>query len=180
MRLFVGLALPSAILESLERLCSGIPGARWVAPRNMHITLRFIGNASGGQAEDINTALAAIEAPAFDLNLDGIGSFGTGRRVRSVWAGVAACEPLSHVQGKVESAVVRAGFEPEGRKFKPHVTLGRLKNGDPRRVGTYMEMNNAFLAGPFAVDRLVLFESHLGREGAEYEVISEYMLYSGA
>ena len=176
MRLFVGLPLPETIRDRLAMLGGGVPGARWVAPEAMHITLRFIGEVDPGQAEDIDAALADIDAPGFSLMLSGVGHFGSGRKIHSLWAGVEAADALRHLQAKAESAVVRAGFPPEGRKFMPHVTLARLKGAAPPRVGAFIQANNAFLAGPVEVVSFTLFRSHLGHEGARYEALESYPL----
>lgn len=176
MRLFIAIALPDPVREALSGLRSGLPGARWVEPEAMHLTLRFIGEVDETEAEDIDAALAAITAPAFDLAISGIGSFQSRRRVRSIWVGLQRSEPLARLQGKVESAVVRAGFEPEGRKFKPHVTLARLKNTPVGRVGAYMETHDTLAMAPFPVTAFTLMRSYLNRDGPHYEVLAEYLL----
>ncbi|MDP7241246.1 MAG: RNA 2',3'-cyclic phosphodiesterase [Rhodospirillales bacterium] len=174
MRLFIAISLPEPVRDALSELRSGLPGARWVEPEAMHLTLRFLGELDADQAEDIDAALTAIRAPAFDLDISGIGSFQSRRRVRSLWAGVRRSEPLAHVQGKVESAVVRAGLEPESRKFKPHITLARLKKTPLGHVGAYMETHDTFAVAPFSVAAFTLMRSHLNRDGPHYEVLAEY------
>ncbi len=175
-RLFVGVPLPAEVRESLESLCSGVPGARWVDTDTIHITLRFIGEVDSIQAEDIDAALGDVRGPAFRLALRGVGCFDSRRKVRAVWAGVARSDGLMHLRDKVESAIVRAGFEPERRKFKPHVTLARLKATPSARVGPYLETHNTFAAGPFPVDRFDLLRSHLSHTGARYQTIADYPL----
>ncbi len=176
MRLFVGLTLPSPIRQSLEALGSGLPGARWVDPSNLHMTLRFIGEVDGPAAEDLNAELVSVRAPGFDLAFDGLGSFGSGHKVRAVWVAAVPSPALLHLHDKIESAVVRAGFEPEHRKFTPHVTLARLKKGSPRRVGEYLEARGGFSTAPFPVAALTLFRSHLSQAGAQYEEVASYPL----
>ena len=176
MRLFVGVPLPAEVRESLGNLCSGVPGARWVDTGNMHVSLRFIGEVDSTQAEDIDAALGDVRQPAFELALGGVGCFASGRKVRAVWAGVAKSDGLAHLRDKVESAIVRAGFEPERRKFKPHVTLARFRNTASARVGPYLETHNAFAAGPFPVDRFDLLRSYLSHTGARYQTIADYPL----
>ena len=176
MRLFVGVPLPAEVRESLANLCSGVPGARWVDTGTIHITLRFIGEVDAIQAEDIDAALGDVRQPAFELALGGVGCFASGRKVRAVWAGVVKSDGLAHLRDKVESAIVRAGFEPERRKFKPHVTLARFRNTSSARVAPYLETHNAFAAGPFPVDRFDLLRSHLSHAGARYQTIADYPL----
>lgn len=180
MRLFVGLPLPEALRQRLAGLASGLPGARWVAAENLHVTLRFIGEVDDGQAEDIDAALALIRAPAFAVTVGGVGCFDRGRQVHTVWAGVEAGEAIGHLYEKVESAVVRAGCGPERRKFKAHVTLARLRGTPVRRVGEYMQTRQGFLGGAFTAERFTLFRSHLGHAGAHYEALVDYPLETGA
>ncbi|MBT6095762.1 MAG: RNA 2',3'-cyclic phosphodiesterase [Rhodospirillaceae bacterium] len=175
MRLFVGIALPADIRLALSSLCSGLAGARWVKPENMHMTLRFIGEADSGMAADLDTELSDIHVPAFDLRLTGIGNFSKRSRLRALWAGVETSAALIHLQHKVEQAAVRAGFPPEGRKFTPHVTLARFK-GQHVKLGEYLEANGVFSSAPFPIEAVTLFESHLGHGGSHYVALNEYLL----
>lgn len=175
-RLFVGLALPEAIVSALDRLTSGMPGARWVEPENFHITLRFIGEVDEVDAEDIHHELTRVRAPRFSLSLAGVDAFGRGPKTRALWAGVEKSKALHLLRGRVESAVVRAGQPPETRKFVPHVTLARFHQAPAMRIQSFIEGNNLFRAGPFEVDRFVLFESETGEGGAVYTSLEEYPL----
>lgn len=177
MRIFVALPLPEPIRQSLGGLRSGLPGARWVEPENMHVTLRFIGEVDGHEVEEIDAVLAEISAPAFDLSVGGIGFFERGRKVHTIWAGIEAPDGMAHLQKKVESAVVRAGFEPERRKFRPHVTIARLRSTPVHRIGAYVEAHGGNVdSGAFRADRFTLFRSRLGHEGASYEALVDYPL----
>jgi 2'-5' RNA ligase len=175
-RLFVGLSLPEAVQSRLDTLCAGVQGARWVARESRHLTLRFIGDVTESVAADVDDALSEIEAPAFDLTLEGVGQFGSKGQARLLWAGAERHELLLHLAAKVESAVVRAGLEPEGRKFIPHVTLARLKDVREAQLGPYLADHALFRAGPFRVDDFVLFSSFLSRNGAIYIPEAEYPL----
>ncbi|MEK9673868.1 MAG: RNA 2',3'-cyclic phosphodiesterase [Rhodospirillaceae bacterium] len=176
MRLFVGLELPSSVRRDLAAMSAGVSGAKWVAPENFHITLRFIGQADRHQAADLDAALADITPPAFDLALSGIGSFASRGRLRAVWAGVDNSPPLNHLRDKIERASVLAGFLPEPRKFKPHVTLARFKGAPEHVAQGFLEDHAGFGLRPLAVDRFVLFESRLGCEGAHYTPVETYPL----
>lgn len=176
MRLFVGLALPDEVRDDLSRIAGGLSGARWVDPESLHLTLRFVGEVDRGAAEDLDASLTGVDAPAFDMAFDGLGTFGNDRKQRALWAAVPPNPALEHLRAKVESAVVRAGFEPERRKFKPHVTLARLHGVAPDRLGAYLAHNGAFGTEAFTVDSFVLFRSHLGDEGARYEALADYPL----
>lgn len=173
-RLFVGLDLPEAVAARLGALAAGIPGARWVEPRNLHVTLRFIGEVDEGVAQELHECLGEIRAPAFDLAITGFGTFGRGSPT-ALWAAVDRSPEIVHLQSKVDAALGRAGIPPEGRKFLPHLTLARLKDAPVARVQAFIAGHSPFRAD-VPVDRFVLFRSHLGRSGAEYEAVADYPL----
>ena len=172
LRLFVGIPLPPEIKLRLQPLSAGVPGARWVDPENHHVTLRFIGEVDEGTAGDIDAALAQIKARRFELALAGIGQFGD----RSLWVGVEKNPALTHLRDKVESAMVRQGLPPEGRRYAPHVTLARLKGVNGERLQAYLAEHALFRAQPFAVGHFSLIASYLTKSGAIYEDQADYAL----
>ncbi|MEK9722638.1 MAG: RNA 2',3'-cyclic phosphodiesterase [Rhodospirillaceae bacterium] len=176
MRLFIGLSLPTDVRYALGAVCNGLDGAKWVKPENLHMTLRFIGEVGRGEASDLDAALAGIAAPAFDLRCQGLGNFGKGDKLRSVWVGVETSDALARLQEKVESAAARAGFGAETRKFKPHITLARFRGRQPRNFGGFLAANGAFATAPFPVRAFTLFESHMGHGGSHYVPLSDYPL----
>ncbi len=176
MRLFVALSLPEAVRLRLASMCAGLPAVRWVAPRNLHLNLRFIGEADGGAFEDIDAALGAVRAKRFSVELAGVGHFGNGRRVRVIWAGVAGEPLLAKLRDKVESAVVRAGVEPEGQKFQPHVTLGRGRGAPGPRLHEFLAAHSLYRSGPIEIDRFHLYSSFLGGAGPIYREERDYEL----
>jgi len=175
-RLFVGLSLPDEVARRLEALGGGVPGARWIEARNLHITLRFIGEVEEGLAAEIDETLANLCVPAFALSLDGFGTFGRSKP-NHLWASVERAPALLHLQARVEAALARQGLVPEGRKYVPHVTLARFKDAPVSRIQDFIARNSPFRAGPWPVDHFVLYRSHLGRSGAEYEALAEYPLH---
>jgi 2'-5' RNA ligase len=173
LRLFVGLALPPEQRLTLSVLCRGVPGVKWVDPGNYHVTLRFIGEIDEGVAADIDEALAGIR---FKLAVAGMGSFGPDDRPRVVYAGLDRSEPLAKLHEKIESALMRAGLPPEGRRFTPHVTLGHVKNGNPIEIGRFTAENNLLRLPPFRVEAFNLIRSYLTKAGAIYEDVADYPL----
>ena len=175
-RLFVGVAPPDDVRRRLAGICGGVPGARWTAAENFHLTLRFIGDVDEGDAEDFAHALAGVRVAAFDVTLAGVGHFGSADEARVLWAGVGKNRALIQLQRAVESALVRAGLPPEDRRFTPHVTLARLTDAPLPRVSAFLAQNALFRAGPFAVDGFTLFSSHRRAEGPLYRVEADYPL----
>ncbi len=178
-RLFVAVDLPAGVREGLVALCGGVPGARWVDPDQLHLTLRFIGEVDGGQFRDIATALGAVGGPPFDLRLDGLGHFPPRGAPRVLWVGVERSEPLRSLRSRIESALADLGIAREGRKFAPHITLARLKGTPPARVGRFFEDHPLFRAPPFTVESFRLYSSTLGRRGASHRIEAEYPLSRG-
>lgn len=176
MRLFVGISLPEEAQRRLGLLNGGLPGARWIEPYSLHVTLRFLGEIDRSTAEDIDAALGDIRASAFGLALSGLGFFDRGGKVHTLWVGIERSDMLMYLHDKIESVAVRAGLEPERRKFTPHVTIARLKDTPGSRLGPYLEAHSLFSAGPFAVTQFTLFRSHPGNEGAHYEPLADYPL----
>lgn len=176
MRIFVALPLPKDIRLALVRLCGGIAGTRWVEPNNFHITLRFCGDANRHSTDDFHLELSAVRFPEFELALRGIGIFERRGHIHMLWAGLDAPQSVNELRDRIEAAAVRSGFQPESRKFTPHITLCRFKPHSMPDVGSYLEMNNAFSTDTFTIDRFNLYQSRLGHGGARYEVLSEYAL----
>ena len=93
-----------------------------------------------------------------------------------LWAGVARNPALQHLRDKVESAVVRAGQPPEGRKFVPHITLARFKIETGHHLANFLAEHNLLKICPIRIDRFTLFQSHMKRDGSVYEPLADYPL----
>lgn len=179
MRLFVALDLPRSLRTRLSFLAGGLQGVRWVPPENYHVTLRFIGEVPNWRAEDVDHALANLRAPAFPLQLSGVGAFNKGGKVTSLWVGVERTGALEHLQNKVETALQRAGLDPERRRFTPHVTMARLDGAPEAKVAGWVQSHNLFRSEVIPVEHFTLFSSRLGKEQAAYAAEVEYPLVAG-
>lgn len=176
-RLFVALSLPELATDALGQLQTGLRGARWRAEESLHLTLHFVGEADRHGLDEIHLALSGVEAPGFDLTLSGCGFFGD-RKPRALWAGAAPSPPLAHLQAKVSTALARAGFAGDKRKFVPHVTLAYLDGVTQDGAAQFCAMHGLFAFGPFPVGEFHLFESYLGGDEAHYEIVATYPLRS--
>ncbi len=173
-RLFAAFPLPEDLRLRLTGLRGQLPGARWVPPENMHITLRFVGEVDTNVAEDVHAELERVSLSPPDIRLHGVGLFESRGRVRSLWAGVERSDALSHFQSRIEIACQRAGLAPETRRYHPHVTLARCRDTSVARVGPFLEEHAGFSAPPFRPDGFVLYSSTLGRSGPIYVPEVEY------
>ncbi|MHC8508171.1 MAG: RNA 2',3'-cyclic phosphodiesterase [Rhodospirillales bacterium] len=175
-RLFAALPVPPEMQDRLSAVRAGVPFVRWIDGERMHITLRFIGDVERRTAEDIDAALSDIAAPAFRVTVRGLGQFEKGGRAHTLYARIEPDPALTHLHGKVESAVVRAGAPAGRRKFKPHITLARRRAADDARMAAALQAAGDFAPGAFDAEAFVLYRSHLGAEKPVYEPLAEYPL----
>jgi 2'-5' RNA ligase len=175
-RLFVAIDLEFELREALSRIAGGLPGARWVPFENTHLTLRFLGEMPGHRAEELDLALSALRGKGFTLQLTGCGVHEKAGRSVALWAGVERNPALEHLQSKIETAVQRIGFEPERRRFTPHVTLARLDNAPPGKLVEWLQAHALLRAPPMTVRHFTLFSSQLGKDQAVYTPEVEYAL----
>jgi RNA 2',3'-cyclic 3'-phosphodiesterase len=176
-RAFLALPLP----EEQRRLLAGYveecarqaPGYRWVPAENLHITLRFLGSLETSRLEQLRRGLEGVRMPAFELGLDGRGSFGPRAAPRVVWlkvgAGRADCAALA---AAVEDACRAAGLESEERPFRAHVTLARARPAP----SPLPDLPSPPRLEPWTVADFVLYESRLGGPAATYLELERYRL----
>lgn len=175
-RLFAAVDLPDEAREAVGRICTGIPGVKWLDATQLHLTLRFIGDADPSLFQRIRQELAGVEAIPFELSLRGVGRFPPKRDPRVLWVGVDRSEPLLRLQQAVEQALEKCGLEPEGREFSPHITLARLRDVPWAPVAAFLERNRLFSTPPFPVSRFHLYSSTLTPRGAIHRREASYPL----
>lgn len=175
-RLFAALAVPDEIAQGLARRQTGLDGARWRSAEQLHVTLRFFGEVREDVARDLDAALSAVGGGPFDLMLEGAGAFGEGGDIHTIWAGVADNPELRRLAKACEMAARRAGLKPDGRNYRPHLTLAYLRHPDPARVAAWIQANNLLKSPPIRVDRFGLYSSFLASDGAQYRLEAEYAL----
>ena len=184
-RTFIALPLPSDWTQALGRtmlqLRRALPnGIRWVDPGGIHLTLKFLGNTDPGLVDQIIEGLAfrLAASPSPQLSLDRLGTFPAGRNPRVIWAGVSgdsnALEALHHC---AEAAAVGLGWAPERRAFRPHLTLGRVRDQvSSRERGAIVDGIKNLAPAPASVwrpDVVRLYKSVLTSRGAIYSSLGE-------
>jgi RNA 2',3'-cyclic 3'-phosphodiesterase len=174
-RLFTGIEIPEEVRERLASLKAPLPGARWIDPENLHITLRFAGDVDNIVAREFVDGLAAIDEAAFEVRIAGLGAFG-GNSPRILWAGVEGGPALEALARANERAARNAGLAPEKRDFYAHVTLARMQHARPDAVARFLERGGAFRTEPFLVDRFALFSARPQTGGGPYVVEEEFLL----
>lgn len=173
LRLFTGIELPGSLRAELAKLRAPLPGAKWVEPENLHLTLRFAGDIENHIAADFADALESIDVPPFEIRLEGLGAFG-GNDPRVLWAGVEAGPELEALARANERAARSAGLAPESRAWKPHVTLARLRYAKVENVARFLQRNGAWRSAPFVVERFVLYSARPQSGGGPYVVEQDF------
>lgn len=190
MRLFVAVEIDERIRREAarvgERLAEALgPGGRravtWVAPANMHLTLRFLGEVEEGVAAELRARIARpFDTAAFRLAVSGLGAFPPGGAPRVFWLGLAeGAEGLGRLHDEVEARLDGLGFERETRPFRAHLTLGRVKAPLGAGARTALAATPAADIGWCEVSQVTLFESRLSPRGAVYTALAHGPLARG-
>lgn len=183
LRCFVSAELPAELKarlgETLKPLRATPADVKWVLPENLHITLKFLGRTKEELIPDIKAALtqaASAHSPTM-FKLSGAGAFPNMRAPRVIWLGMAGAEGLSSLKSDVEAALIPLGYEPEGRKFSPHLTIGRVrsKRGNIALRGE-IEALSETVFGEVRVAGICLMKSVLSPGGARYTILHEITL----
>lgn len=171
-RVFAAVPIPGEARLDLAHQLHGldIPG-RLAPTENWHLTLRFLGAIDETTFEKFLHGLSRRDLPdAFALSLKGLGGFPNQRRASVVWVGVeSGLEQLEMLNELTEEAAQEAGLGAEERPYRPHLTISRVR---PPRSITHLEGEQVRVG--YRADRLVVYQSHLGRGGARYEAIEEF------
>jgi len=153
----------------------------WVAPANIHITLKFLGDVDETLPDAVAGALAdpLRKIPAFNVSLRGIGVFPNPNRPRILWAGVEDPEAsIKTLYLEMEKIISGMGFLPEKKDFSPHATIGRIRKGPSGAIEEFINRNNERSFGETFVTEVIIYRSTLTPKGAEYNVIRRIRLGS--
>jgi 2'-5' RNA ligase len=174
-RLFVSIELPESITQRLAELDPHLHGVRWLEPRQMHLTLAFLGSVRGEIQDTLSEKLDAISWKRFFLPLVGLGTFPNKGWPKIVWIGVGTGHPhLFQLHKRVQEAILAAGLEPDLRSFHPHVTLARCRDVSPQTIRPFLKSHAEFDAGLIHVESFSLNSSELTPSGSVYTAESAY------
>jgi 2'-5' RNA ligase len=183
-RCFIAIKIPSDItieisnyIETLKKIT---PAVRWAKADNLHLTLRFLGEIETERVEKVRSALSDMENKneTFRIKIDNSGCFPGRKRPRVFWLGVdsGAASNLRKIHKDLQEVLKYIGFDPDLRKFSPHLTIGRVKRTeDFSGLYTYLD-NHGFTSKDFKAERLYLIRSFLKPGGAEYKDLASYRI----
>jgi 2'-5' RNA ligase len=186
-RAFIALKLPPEVIEDLGGLQSTLKNEglklRWVSPGNIHLTLKFLGDVSSQKLQAVKKVIQEVAGSQalFSLESSGVGVFPSVRKARVLWTGIHGdVDRLTDLQSHLDRTLAGIGFVPDKRKFRGHLTLGRVKGRiDGGSLAAAIAACSDVASRSWTVDRLVLFKSDLKPSGAVYSELFAAALASG-
>jgi 2'-5' RNA ligase len=181
MRTFIAIELPQEIRDYLKKIQENLKesGAdvKWVAPQNIHLTLKFLGELDQQKLKEISHILedVAKEKKSFSLELAGVGAFPDTNYPRVIWVGLAAGnEETKEIAELLEEKIACLGIAKEDRPFSAHLTLGRIRSG-LNRIKLVQALNawTQSETSQFRAQKITLFKSTLTPKGPVYEILTE-------
>lgn len=179
-RTFIAVEVPAEVrtkvAQLIARLRSTPANVKWVTDLSLHYTLKFLGNLT---IEDVGEICQAVQAavadfPAFEIHVGGVGAFPTNQRPRTVWVGVRQGEQeMVALHDAIEDQLAELGFRSENRRFRPHLTIGRVRNSPEgiEELAEALAAERDFFGGMVPVSEAVVFSSRLEPKGPTYEVL---------
>jgi len=178
-RAFIAIDLPLSIQQKLNDVllsvkCPQTSAVRWTPAKNIHLTIKFLGDVSPANVDLLARILKSEVSRhrPFEIRVGELGAFPSIRRPRVVWIGVEAPPTLLSLQRGIEAETVRLGYAAEERPFSPHLTLGRVThNASPEEVHKIADVLSSQQIGELGcavVDHICLFRSDLQPGGAVY------------
>lgn len=176
MRLFLAINFPPAVRREIVSVTAPLrecaPELGWIAEDRLHLTLKFLGEQAESRVDPLATALAqtAVQHREMLMTLEGIGAFPNFRRARVVWMGVSQDPRLELLHHDVEVAYDALGCELEGKPFRPHLTLARVREPLPteRMKELWRAAKRIDYSTEFIVRSVELMQSDLSSGGPRY------------
>ncbi|HNM78685.1 MAG TPA: RNA 2',3'-cyclic phosphodiesterase [Tepidiformaceae bacterium] len=186
-RLFVACEVPDDVKDTIGEVIEGLrqksgTDVRWIRPEGVHVTLKFLGEVNTKKLPAIKLAIqeAVVGHSPFELEFSTIGTFGGREGLRIMWVGIAGdVLRLEALVRAVNAALAVVGFEPERRPFRPHLTLGRVRDEVPTRRRAEIEVAVGKQDVPpvsWRTAQVSLMRSRLTKSGASYEVLATFPL----
>jgi 2'-5' RNA ligase len=178
-RTFIAIPVPPELEQRagvlIEKLRGTTANVRWVEPKNLHWTLKFLGDIELRETAAVCKAVsdAVRSFPTFDAEALGAGAFPDAARPRTVWMGMGdGAKELVALHDAIDVALEPLGYRAENRRFRPHITIGRVRKSTPEEIADLgrLVLENADFDGGFSgIYEVTVFSSELDRNGPSYE-----------
>ena len=183
LRLFIAINLPLEVRKLLEQVQQSLPLneslVKWVEKENFHLTLEFLGETRKERLSQIEEGLkkATLNSDSLLLDLQEIGAFPNWRNPRVIWVGLGGdIVRLRDLHNRIHQELLDRGFSLGPKRFQPHLTLGRIKQGTPISAGVTNYLKLIPKDVTFAVKQIDLMQSILTREGPIYKKLTSIPL----
>lgn len=180
LRAFVACEVPGSLQNAIAAASSALRATlgpdlvRWVPVRNIHLTLKFLGEISSSGLEAVQKVLTkeASEFQPIEAIVEGLGAYPSARRPRVIWVGLTAPPDLGRFQRDLDLAMAPLGFAPDEHPFSPHLTLGRVRQNPSSRdlesIRNQLQTVQVGKVGVLPLAAVHLFRSDLLPSGAVY------------
>jgi len=183
MRCFIAIDISNEVRAEIDKAIQQVRGAskgiKWVVPQNIHLTLKFLGEVNDLGITLVDDGLSAVGArySSFNICIRGTGTFPSLKHPNVLWVGIDTSDDLKHLSNDIDEAMVQQGFKKEDRRFSPHLTVGRVKNGKgtDSTVKEFLKFQEIFF-GSIEVEEFMLMKSILRPSGAEYSRLATFKL----
>ena len=183
-RAFVAADLRQEVTDELARVVSalgeaGVRGLRPVRPEGVHLTLKFLGSIARRDIPAITAAISSVvrKHRPFTLDIGGFGAYPGEHSPRVLWAGVSGSEALLRLRADIEESLTSLGFAADSRRWSPHLTLARIRDGTSKRDRrlAWKELSNLEpISRVTRVSNVSLVASRLTPKGAVYSAIETF------
>jgi len=172
MRLFIAFDVPEEVREHILKLQKQLTGAKLTLTKNFHLTLKFLGEVTPVQVEDIKKKLASVKFKPFMAKLNGTGIFPSDKMIRVVWAEITPHDIIRELQKQIDEAL--HGMFTKEKQFTPHLTIARVKTVENKEQFAEQVKNLKVEPITFEVKEFKLIESQLTSEGPVYKELAAY------
>jgi len=179
-RSFVAFDMDSeSVLKRLTEVQALLAGTgadlKVVEPKNIHITVRFLGNVTPSTVEEIFGGMKRVQFIPFDVKVCGVGAFPDIRYPRVVWAGITeGADKLRGIFSQLEPHLCSLGFAPDPKGFSPHLTIARVTSGrNKAELAKFISENVNYEFGTVKAACLRLKRSDLTPKGPIYSTLKE-------
>jgi len=181
MRLFIAVNLDDAIRNKIGTFISSLKEqyrkVKWVADKNLHFTLKFLGHNHKEPLDRIIQVLDEINEKGFVLSIAGIGVFPNMNRPKVLWLGVKkGYESMKTLFTSIEKRMISLNYPDEGRDYSAHLTIGRFKDKPAQQLIQFIKDNRDIGLGEILVNSYSLMESNLSGKGAIYKELKRFTL----
>lgn len=177
-RLFIALNLPEPTIEYITKLRDDTYNSsakiKWESEDKLHLTMKFLGDVGDYITELIIDRMEMLPFHKIETEFTEFGFFKRNNELKILYAGIKENSEMTKLHSKVEEECGLLGFEKEPRKFKPHLTLLRIKGYED--LYQLVNFNKKKINHKFAINSFSLLKSELKPTGSEYSIIKSFNL----